>query len=81
MRMTTTGRAFLRATSLGVASAALPARAQPASPASLVDFPCPLDRPERRRTAWHQAALTTEEKQQILIGNGRRLLEAKGVKT
>ena len=38
MRMTTTRRAFLRATSLGVASAALPARAQPASPASLVDF-------------------------------------------
>jgi hypothetical protein len=27
-----------------------------------------------------QAALTTEEKQQILIGNGRRLMEAKGVK-
>jgi len=27
-----------------------------------------------------QAALTTEEKQQILIGNGRRLLETKGVK-
>ena len=27
-----------------------------------------------------QAALTTEEKQQILFGNGRRLMEAKGVK-
>jgi predicted TIM-barrel fold metal-dependent hydrolase len=27
-----------------------------------------------------QAALTTEEKQQILSGNGRRLMEAKGVK-
>src|SRR5438093_5106578 len=34
----TTRRAFLRATTVGVASAALPARAQPASPASLVDF-------------------------------------------
>ena len=31
-------------------------------------------------TSVKQAALTTEEKQQILIGNGRRLLEAKGVK-
>jgi predicted TIM-barrel fold metal-dependent hydrolase len=27
-----------------------------------------------------QAALTTEEKQQILSGNGRKLMEAKGVK-
>ncbi|HMJ84591.1 MAG TPA: amidohydrolase family protein, partial [Vicinamibacterales bacterium] len=27
-----------------------------------------------------QAALTTEEKQQILVGNGRKLMEAKGVK-
>jgi predicted TIM-barrel fold metal-dependent hydrolase len=31
-------RAFLQATTLGVASAALPARAQPASPSSIVDF-------------------------------------------
>ena len=38
MRMTTTRRAFLRATAAGVASAALPARAQPASPASPIDF-------------------------------------------
>jgi hypothetical protein len=38
MRMTTTRRAFLRATAVGVASAALPARAQPASPASPIHF-------------------------------------------
>src|SRR4030095_10617806 len=38
MRMTTTRRAFLRATAVGVTSAALPARAQPASPASPIDF-------------------------------------------
>jgi predicted TIM-barrel fold metal-dependent hydrolase len=38
MRMPTTRRAFLQATTLGVASAALPARAQPASPSGLIDF-------------------------------------------
>ena len=34
----TTRRAFLQATTLGIASAALPARAQPASPSSIIDF-------------------------------------------
>src|SRR5262245_926959 len=38
MRTTTTRRAFLRATAVGVTSAALPARAQPVSPASPIDF-------------------------------------------
>jgi predicted TIM-barrel fold metal-dependent hydrolase len=38
MRMTTTRRAFLQATTLGVAGAALPVRAQPASLSSLIDF-------------------------------------------
>jgi Amidohydrolase len=38
MPMTTTRRAFLRATAVGVTSAALPARAQPTSPASPIDF-------------------------------------------
>ena len=36
--MTATRRAFLQATTLGVASCALPARAQPASPRLLIDF-------------------------------------------
>ena len=36
--MTTTRRAFLQATTVGVATAALPARAQPATPLSFIDF-------------------------------------------
>jgi predicted TIM-barrel fold metal-dependent hydrolase len=38
MRMATTRRVFLQATTLGIAGAALPARAQPASPRLLIDF-------------------------------------------